>query len=97
MTVIDFPNARRRRRRPYRPYSLRTFAFRSYCSIVKSNEADLIKDVCVDMDRAQSKLRRIKQRLENVRKEAAAQIELLTTADAKLAAAIDAATAGDRN
>jgi hypothetical protein len=80
--------------------TMRTFAFRSYSTIVESNEADLIRDVCLDMDRAESKLRRVKQRLHNVREEAAAQIELLTAADAKLTAAIVAAllsTASDRN
>lgn len=100
MTVIDFPNAsRRRRRKPY-SYQRGPLAFRSYDTIVESNEADLVRDVCFDMDRAQSKLRRVKQRLKNVQEEAAALVQLLTAAETKLTAAIVAAllsTASDRN
>jgi hypothetical protein len=86
--VVDFPNAsrRRRRRRPYR--RMRALVFCSYESIAESDEAALVKDVCSDIDRAESKLRRIQQRLRNVQEQAAAQIELLTAADAKLTAAI---------
>jgi hypothetical protein len=101
MTVIDFPNARRRRR-PYsqrpegissvteeiasdeRGPNMHTFAFRSYDLIVKSDDADLVRDVCCDLDKAQSKLRRLKQRLKNIQEQAAAQVQLLTIAETKL-------------
>src|ERR1700730_15306578 len=61
MTVIDCPNARRRRR-PLPKYlggpgsNMRTFLFRSSRLIVESNEADLIQDVGLALDRAQTKL-----------------------------------------
>jgi hypothetical protein len=101
--VIDFPNASRRRRKPYSqrgPKNRHKLVFRSYEHIVESNEADLIQDVCFDIDRAESKLRRVKQRLKNVLVESAAEVKLLSTAETKLTAAIVAAllsTASDRN
>jgi hypothetical protein len=70
---------------------MQKFAFRSYDAIVEADDADLLRDVCSDMDRAESKLRRVKQRLKNVQEEAAAKVQLLTAADAKLTAAIVAA------
>jgi hypothetical protein len=48
------------------------------------------------LDRAQTKLRRIKQPLKDVQEQAAAQVELLTAADAKLTAAIVAALLSTR-
>ncbi|SIO61546.1 hypothetical protein SAMN05443247_08865 [Bradyrhizobium erythrophlei] len=91
--IIDFPAAadrpkRRnsRRRRPYSP--MRKFVFRSYDKIVASDEAELVRDVCFDIDRAESKLGRITQRLKNVEEEATAKVQLLTTAKIKLSAAI---------
>jgi hypothetical protein len=94
--VIAFPEKsslfpKRRSREYVRNERKSVHTFRSYNLIVQSNEADLISDVGFDMDRAESKLRRIKQRLKNVQEQAAAQIQLLTTADAKLTAAIVAA------
>jgi hypothetical protein len=88
--IIDFPNASRRRR----PYSQRgsknmhTLVFRSSHLIVESDEADLVRDVGLALDRAQTKLGLIKRRLKGVREQAAVQVELLTAADAKLSAAI---------
>jgi hypothetical protein len=43
------------------------------------------------LDRAQTKLERIKRRLKDVQEEAAAEVQLLTVAETKLAAAIVAA------
>jgi hypothetical protein len=94
MTVIDFTIAGRRRLPKYlggEGSNMRKLAFRSYEHIVESDEADLIRDVCSDMDRAESKLRRVKQRLKVVLVESAAQVQLLTTAETKLTAAIVAA------
>ena len=70
---------------------MRTLLFRSSRVIVESDEADLVRDVCFDIDRAQGKLKRIRQRLQNVQEQAAAQVQMLTTADTKLTAAIVAA------
>jgi tetrahydromethanopterin S-methyltransferase subunit A len=95
VTVIDFPSASRRRRKPY-AYKRGPLVFCSYESIAESDEAALVKDVCSDMARAESKLRRVKQRLQNVLVESAAQVELLTAADAKLTAAIIAARGKDK-
>jgi hypothetical protein len=96
-----FPKRGRSRRAKYvRNERAWTHTFRSYNLIVESDEADLVRDVCFDMDRAQSKLRRVKTRLKNVQERAAADLELLTTAETKLTAAIVAAllsTASDRN
>jgi hypothetical protein len=89
--IIDFPI---HRRRPYRQRGSKnkhTLVFRSYDRIVESDEADLVRDVCFDMDRAQSKLRRISRRLKNAQEQAAANVQLLTVAETKLTAAIVAA------
>lgn len=81
------------RSRPYtrRGPNMQTFVFRSYSLIVGSDEADLVRDVCLDVDKAQTKLKALQRRLRGVREQAAAQIELLTAAETKLKAAIVAA------
>jgi hypothetical protein len=94
MTVIDFPNARDRRRalRQTRVRkNMQTFVFRSYDLIVESDEADLVRDVCFDVDKAQTKLKAIQRRLKGVKEQAAASVQLLTEAETKLTAAIVAA------
>jgi transposase len=99
MTVIDFPNASHRRRalRQTRVRkNMQTFLFRSYDLIVESDEADLVRDVCLDLYRAQTKLKRIQRRLKAVQEQAAAQVQLLTAADTKLTAAIVAALLSTR-
>jgi hypothetical protein len=70
--------------------------FRSRESILASDEEDLIRDVCSDIDRAEGKLKRIQQRLKGVQQWAAAEILLLTAADTKLSAAIVAALLSGR-
>lgn len=94
--VIDFPNASQRGRTLRRPGvrngpNMRTLLFRSYDVIVELDEADLIRDVGFAIDRAQTKLKRLQRRLKNVREQAAANVQLLTTAETKLTAAIVAA------
>jgi hypothetical protein len=103
MTVIDFLNATRRRGAPRRRAAYRSrpgacdgpnlqrLLFRSSHLIVESDEADLVRDVCFAVDRAQTKLERIQRRLQGVREQAAAQVQLLTAAETKLTAAIVAA------
>ena len=70
---------------------MHTFLFRSYDLIVESDEADLVRDVCFDIDKAQTKLKAIRRRLQGVRDQAVAQVQLLSAADTKLTAAIVAA------
>jgi hypothetical protein len=59
--------------------------------ILESDEADLVRDVCLNVDRAQTKLRLLRERLHGVREWAANQVDELTAAETKLAAAIVAA------
>jgi hypothetical protein len=49
------------------------------------------RDVCLDLDKAQTKLKRIQRRLKDVQEQAAASVQLLTAAETKLTAAIVAA------
>jgi Mg2+ and Co2+ transporter CorA len=71
--------------------NMQTFLFRSYDLIVESDEADLIRDVCLDIHKAEVKLKKVRQRLQRIQEQSAAQIRLLTAADTKLTAAIVAA------
>jgi hypothetical protein len=97
MSIIDFPKASQRRRSYGQPRkNMQTFVFRSYDLIVESDEADLVRDVCFSIDRAQTKLKRIQQRLKDVQEQAAANVQLLTTAETKLTAAIVAALLSTR-
>jgi hypothetical protein len=103
--VVKFPygghrGGAPRRRAAYRsrcngPNLLRLL-FRSPHLIVESDEADLVRDVCISIDRAQTKLTRIQGRLKDVREQAAANVQLLTTAEIKLTAAIVAALLSTR-
>jgi hypothetical protein len=70
---------------------MHTFVFRSYDLIVKSSEADLIRDVRHGLDKAQTKLKGIQEQLRRDREHAAARVDLLTKAEARLSAAIAAA------
>jgi hypothetical protein len=98
--IIDFPAAADRPITRARPRStsrsIWTLAFRSYNSIVESDEADLVRDACLDIDKARTKLRLVKRRLKDVQEQAAAQVQLLTAADTKLTAAIVAALLSTR-
>ena len=87
--VTSEPHVRNRR-------NMQTFVFRSYDLIVESDEADLVRDVCFDIDKAQTKLKAIRRRLKGVQEQAAAKVQLLTAADTKLAAAIVAALLSTR-
>ncbi|KJC59891.1 hypothetical protein UP10_14430 [Bradyrhizobium sp. LTSPM299] len=70
---------------------MQTLLFRSRALILSSSQADLVRDVCCDVAKAQTKLRLIQEKLETVREMAAAEIEELSAADVKLAAAINVA------
>ena len=84
-------NQRLRSDRRHDRANMQTFLFRSYDLIVKSDEADLIRDVCLDIHKAEVKLKKVRQRLQGLREQSAAQIQLLSAAETKLAAAIVAA------
>jgi hypothetical protein len=79
----EVPRTRRRSKS-----SMHTFLFRSYDLIVESDETELLRDVCLDTHKAEVKLRKLKERLQVVREQAAARVQLLTKAEARLAAAI---------
>src|SRR3981189_2023051 len=76
--------------RPYtrRGPNMHTFLFRSRELILESDEADLVQDVCLNIDRAQTKLRQLRERLQGVQEHAAAEVQSLTAPETKLAAAI---------
>ncbi|PJG56619.1 hypothetical protein CVM73_03455 [Bradyrhizobium forestalis] len=71
--------------------NMHTFVFRSYELILASSEADLVRDVRFDLEKAQTKLKTIQQQLERDREHAAARADLLSRAEARLSAAIAAA------
>ncbi len=98
VSLKDARLARDAARRPYtrRERNMHTFVFRSYSAILEADEADLIRDVGLDLHKAQVKLRKITERLQGVQEQAAAQIEQLTVAQTKLSAAIVAALLSNR-
>jgi hypothetical protein len=71
--------------------NMHTLLFRSRDLILQSDEADLVRDVCFDIDKAQTKLKAIRRRLQGLQEYTAAELQLLTAADTKLTAAIVAA------
>jgi hypothetical protein len=71
--------------------SMHTFLFRSLSAILEADDADLVRDVCLDLHKAEVKLKKVRQRLQGVQEQAAAQVQALTAADTKLTAAIVAA------
>ena len=58
---------------------------------LESGDADLVQDVCWDLDKAEKKLNAIRRRLQSVQEQAAYQLQRLATVDTKLTAAIVAA------
>jgi hypothetical protein len=60
--------------------NMHTFVFRSYGLIVGSSEADLVRDVRLDVDKAQTKLKCIQRQLKRDQEHAAARADLLTMA-----------------
>jgi hypothetical protein len=94
-----------RRRKPHRAAISRTgdgqknmhsYLFRSREALLEADEAELIRDVCCDIDKAQGKLKKIRARLRSLQEYTAAQMEQLTAADTKLTAAIVAALLSGR-
>jgi hypothetical protein len=62
----------------------------TFVLIVASSEANLVRDVCYDFDKATTKRNAIRQQIDRNREHAAAREDLLTKAEAKLSAAIAA-------
>lgn len=91
--IADRKAASRPSQKTYRGsgVNIRTLCFRSREMLLESDEADLVRDVCRDPDKAETKLKAIRKRLQDVKEWSAAQIEELTAADTKLTAAIVAA------
>jgi hypothetical protein len=76
--------------------NMRSVLFRSREMILESDEADLVRDVRFDIDKAQRKLEKIRARIESLQEYAATELQLLTAADTKLTAAIVAALLSTR-
>ena len=76
--------------RPYtrRGPNMQTFLFRSRELILESDETDLVQDVCLNIDRVQTKLRQLRERRQGLQEQAAAEVQSHTAAETKLAAAI---------
>jgi hypothetical protein len=70
---------------------MHSLLFRSRESILQSDEHDLVRNVCFDIDRAQGELERIRARIKSLQEYAATEIQLLTDATTKLSAALVAA------
>jgi hypothetical protein len=75
---------------------MHTLLFRSRELILESDEVDLVRDVRVNISRAHTKLRRMRERLQVVQEWAAQQVKELKAADIKLSAAIVAALLSDQ-
>jgi hypothetical protein len=71
-------------------------SIRSRGTILQADEATLIRDVRFDVDKAQRKLNKIRARIDSLQEYAAAELQLLRDADAKLCAAIVAALLSTR-
>jgi hypothetical protein len=106
--IITFPGRSpgRRKEAPTKPNwterrknrkSMRQFLFRSYNLIAESDDAELIRDVCLDIHKAEVKLRQLQEALQATREHSAARIAMLTEADIKLSAAIVAALLSARS
>jgi DNA repair exonuclease SbcCD ATPase subunit len=81
------------RSRPYTPRgkNMHTFLFRSREAILEADEAELIRDVCFDIEKAQRKLEKLRARIESLQEYSVNELQLLTTIETKLGAAIVAA------
>jgi hypothetical protein len=71
--------------------NMHTYLFRSRKAVLEADEAELIRDVCSDIDKAQKKLEKLRARIESFQELADAELQALNTAETKLTAAIVAA------
>jgi hypothetical protein len=102
--IVTFPSSSERERvkraAPKPNYTERRKnrkSMRSYNLIAESDDADLISDVCLDMHKAEVKLRQLREALQATRENSAARIEMLTEAEIKLSAALVAALLSARS
>jgi hypothetical protein len=80
-----------------RTKNMHTFLFRSTAALLEADEEELVRDVSLDLDKATKKLDAIRKRLKGVQENAAAEVQCLTVAESKLAAAIvEALLSGQR-
>ena len=97
--IVAFPNGvpRSKPRAEYRSRTgdgqknMHTYLFRSREALLEADEAELIRDVCCDLDKAQKKLQKIRARIESLQEYAATELQSLTEADTKLSGALVAA------
>jgi hypothetical protein len=84
----------RRYRRSER--NMHNLVFRSYSLIVEAPEAELVRDVQINTDKAKVKLRKIREQIVIDRDRAAARADMMTKAEAKLSAAIELAKVSEQ-
>jgi hypothetical protein len=87
--IIAFPGARKKGRGYERKRSIPAYCGRDV--ILEANDTELIRDVSLNMVRAENKLRKIRERLQFVTEQSAIEMHRLKMADIKLSAAIVAA------
>jgi hypothetical protein len=103
--VVKFPGAQQDTRQlktsrgddRERAPNMHTVLFRSYDLIVEADEADLVRDVGFDIEKAKRKLKKAQHQLRAVQEHAAARIQQLATVEAKLGGAIVAALLSTRH
>jgi Mg2+ and Co2+ transporter CorA len=103
--IVAFPNAvpRAKVRAEYRSRTgdgqknMHTYLFRSREALLEANEAELVRDVSMDLDKASKKLNGIRERLKGVQENYDTEMQSLKAAERKLAAAIvEALLSGQR-
>lgn len=103
--VVSFPNAapRAKRRAEYGSRTgdgqknMHTYLFRSREALLGADEAELVRDVSMDIDKASKKLNAIRERLKGVQENYATEVQSLKAAERKLAGAVvEALMSGQR-
>ena len=70
---------------------MHTYLFRSREAVLEADEAELIRDVCCDIDKAQKKLEKLRERIESLQEYSVNELQLLSALEIKLSAALVAA------
>ena len=65
-----------------------SIVFRSRAALLEAYEAELIRDVCTDINKAQRKLVKIRERIESLQEYAVTLLQMIATADTTLSSAI---------
>jgi hypothetical protein len=77
--------------------NMHTYLFRSREALLEADEAELVRDVLMDLDKASKKLNGIRERLKGVQENYATEMQSLKAAERKLAGAIvEALLSGQR-